>query len=413
MTPTLTVRSGYPTVWSPRSLLGLFCRQDDREGLIVRDTRRWSVSLAGQSGRIGGMRKVWPLVVGLGALLSVSCGDDEPAPTSTPTVVPIAAAPTSAPAVRVSAEPTSTPTARPKPIATAEGAQATDASVEDAHAHLMLRSYPSTVIDEAQVESHENELLAGVLSNSHPLSPCPLLAAAYIAFSLNEYWGQIINGPIPIPPPGSSMVGMFDQEIADGNVPRNDPTAAAEIIARLFMWQSGGVDGMANVFIDGLSPQACLEMLDSPPQLNARLENIEPPPMHQSHLPATTFYSGYLPREDSERFLRELRAVSFMALSSTATNNPLAPCSLLAAKRLASYLNVVWSDLMASPIPPPEDPLTDENLVIYESAFASRHFASAIIDRNESTRLLISKSTQQECLNEIFEPGLIRKSLEN
>jgi hypothetical protein len=75
------------------------------------------------------------------------------------------------------------------------------------------------------------------LSTADPLAPCALLSAAGSSAHLNLLWGTLINqGRIDsLVPKGTNILGRYDAELAraNGGVPRDDPSKAADIVARI------------------------------------------------------------------------------------------------------------------------------------------------------------------------------------
>ena len=299
------------------------------------------------------------------------------------------------------------------------------------HAHLALVAYPDPMLAISnELEAYVKELKDATFLNSYgessknPLAPCALLAGGVISVQLNEIWYRItVEQTIPIPPPQTNILGMFDEDIRGGKVPMDDPGKAAEITARLFVWYSWGIDSPTNTIIHQMTQQQCLELLLSSRDVAAKIQGVKPSNIVHSHSPAVAYYSALLPRNDAEQFMKELRKEGFASLSSQGTDNPAAPCSLLRAFRLASRLNEFWSQMLTGTLRGTQPPMLGTFSDELSKGAALRAdqpktaeiiaylFAREMLEANEVSDALISQASQQECLNEIFRPGLIRMRL--
>lgn len=133
--------------------------------------------------------------------------------------------------------------------------------VDDPHAHLALVAYPRPVLaGSKEVEAYAKEVKAATFLNSseesskNPLAPCALLASGVVSAQLNQIWyGITVKRTIPVPPPNTNILGMFDEDIRGGKVPMDDPGKAAEIVARLFVWYSWAIDVQTNTIIRGMT----------------------------------------------------------------------------------------------------------------------------------------------------------------
>lgn len=303
--------------------------------------------------------------------------------------------------------------------------------VGEPHAHLSLVTYRGSVLAFGNAEPYVNEVkdaaflnTPGILSDN-PLAPCALLAAGVISGQVNLLWYKItVERAIPIPPPKTNLLGRFDEDIKGGKIPMDDPGKAAEIMARLFVWHSWITDAATNTMIHGRTQQQCLELLlSSPDVVAASIDGVQPGDLVFSHSPAVAHYSAMLPRDDSERFFKDVRREGFTSLSSKGTDNPAAPCSLLRAFRLASRLNETWGQILTGTLRDTRHPMLGKFSGDLKSGAVPRGnkqkaaeitaylFASEMLQADEVSEGLISQATQQECLNEIFQPGLIRMRL--
>lgn len=306
---------------------------------------------------------------------------------------------------------------------------------EDEHAHLLLVSYPQRGLAEDEIAAYVKETQdvtfldsPGKLSNN-PLAPCALLAAGYIATDLNWYWTQITGGSSRVPPPGTQLFGMFDKDIQQGRIPRDDPAKGGEIIARLLVWYSWGTDARVNTLIYGLTQKQCLKLLlSNPDTMKSTMREViqrESSSRVFSHTPAVARYSAILPREESETFLTDFRRSNFMSLSSKTVVNPFAPCSILRAMRRARDLSELWGQVLTESIRIVDHPMLSRYTNVSEKGaiprdreqeaaeIAAQLFANQILRSEETSTALVSGATQGECFNEILQPGLLRKGLLN
>ena len=300
------------------------------------------------------------------------------------------------------------------------------------HIHLSLIPPPAMLLrgrggfDKFAAEIAADGFLGSAgQSSGNLLSPCSLLAAAVVSDRINFVWWKILQGSVPAPPPGTNILGMYDNDLKDGRFPRDDLPKTADILARLFIWHSWGVNARANTLVRGSTQEWCLDTLVSDTsaaetRINVKLSAAE---WTSEHHEAVSYFSATLPREDSERSLGELRASGLMSLSQKSTQNPLAPCSVLKAMRLASRINDLWGSISARKLRSSDavekrfpqgirdgaivkdDPVKTAQIAAY--LFGSEIFASHLV-----TDVLTSESDQRECLNEIFQPGQIRSRLE-
>ncbi|MCH7681650.1 hypothetical protein IID10_20180 [candidate division KSB1 bacterium] len=299
------------------------------------------------------------------------------------------------------------------------------------HVHLSLVAHRAIQdLTKEKIEGYVKEVgnaaflsSPGTLSDN-PLSPCALLSAGVISYQLNYLWyGITVTHTIPVPPPNTNILGMFDDDIKGGKIPKDDPNKAAEIMARLFVWHSWRTDAVANTLINGLKQQQCLDLLISSPDIiTSKIQEVKPPNLIFTHSPAAAYYSAMLTRDDSEKLFKELRKEGFMNLSIKGSENPFAPSSLLKALRLASRLNELWNSILTGDIKS-NDPLLGEFSQdlktgsvpganpIKAAQITAQLFGMQILAANAFTDILTAEATQKECLNEIFRPGLIRARL--
>lgn len=299
------------------------------------------------------------------------------------------------------------------------------------HIHLPLIAPDSILatedaVDKLSILITEELLKSKSESSDNPLAPCSLLAAGLKSIQLNAIGYQLQHqGTVPLPPPGTNILGIYDKELKGGRIPREDPGITADIMARLFIWYSGGINARANTLIHDSTQQQCLALLTSDTNTIGSLINgklLAPDSLVFTHVQAVANYSPTLSKPDAEKFLDELRTRTFQALSSQSTQNPLAPCALLKALRLSTRVNDLWASILTGKINS-NDPLVEKfaqevkggtlprDNPVRAAQIAAQLFGSQIVVADEFTDMLTSESTQQECLSEIFQPGLIRARL--
>jgi hypothetical protein len=304
--------------------------------------------------------------------------------------------------------------------------------VGEPHAHFAMVAYPGPVLAESkEVEAYAKEvkdatfLNSSEVSSKNPLAPCALLACGVISVQLNQIWyGITVERTIPVPPPRTNILGMFDEDIRGGKVPMDDPDKAAEIMARLFVWYSWAIDAKTNTIIRGMTQKQCLELLlSSPDVVAAKIQGVKPSNIDLSQSPAVAHYSAMLPRNDTEKLFKRVRKEGFSNLSSQGNDNPAAACSLLRAFKLASRLNEFWSQMLTGTLRGTQPPMLEKFPDELRKGSVPREdqpkaaeitaylFANEMLQANEVSEALISQATQQECLNEIFRPGSIRMRL--
>jgi len=304
----------------------------------------------------------------------------------------------------------------------------------EGHAHLSLVDYPPAILSAADAQKMASEarqptfLASSAKATENPLAPCSLLAAALIALDSNLFWWDIEkSGSVSTPPPNTNILGMFDRDLENGKVPRKEPRATAEILARLTIWRSWGINAEVNTFLSDMTQRACLDtLLAMDPNAVFGTLNGYGARTTASHLAAISRYSVTLSREQTEKDLAEMRDDRFLTRSSRSTENPLLPCALLKAKRLGSRLNDLVGEILSRKVERPmqedgmlgrfSEDLRDGSVHMDDPAkaaeIAALLFAARIGPANAATDILISESTQRECLDEIFSPGLIRQRLE-
>lgn len=309
-------------------------------------------------------------------------------------------------------------------------------AVDPEHGHLevSLAGSAGTALSPAELDSfivisrNPSFLASTAVDNPSLLAPCSLLTAALASGLMNTIFTGVTHpGVIQLfPSQGTNILGRYDDDIAlgKGAIPRDDPNKAADILARLVVFHSWGLSTRLNTLITPLNQGACLQLLADPVRLDKALSRLAPSKAVMIHTAPVNAYIAAYGRSEGNVFLAELLQPGFLDKPSSFQTNPLSPCSLLRAFRLAARLNDTWHNKL---VKGNFDVSDKPGLAIYETDIGdipahgtatSREaeamaavFATEIMRANDLTSLLMKNTTQRECLNEIFEPGLLRIKL--
>lgn len=311
-----------------------------------------------------------------------------------------------------------------------EAAPAADTS---AHAHLAFSPPASLaqldVAASAAALGDATVLGARPAPGDGPLAPCSLAGAAIVALGVGDLWFGLENDKPPLPPPGTNILGMYDRALRDGKIPRDDPAATAEILARLYVWRLWGINAWANTFVARSTQQACLDfVLSSPAGVTQDLKGVlsDPANLVYAHSAAVAHYSPTVMKPEVDGWLGDLGSPGLLARSSASTDNPLAPCSVLRTLRMAAGVTNLWDSILEGRVRPPS--ADDPALGPYAAALAlgrvprddaaramqiaARLFGARMVAGSAFTERYLAGSTQAQCLDEVFSPGLIRLRLQ-
>lgn len=311
----------------------------------------------------------------------------------------------------------------------------TDSHLEEksAHVHVSLVGLPGAKEMQGnfdglgEVMRRDGFFGSSASSVEHPWTPCSVLAAGILGAYMNAFWWTIErDAQTAPPPPNTNILGKFDDKLKDGKIPRKDPAETAEIVARLVIWRSGGINVQANTLFSAWTQRECLEALlkKGPEYVRQQMDKFGSK-QTLLHLSPLSQWSATINWNDTEKYLGEMRIAGFLATVPLPGGNPLAPCSLLTEKRLGSRLNELWGEILQGRIEPPHstDPFLKDFLDDLKKGAISmddparaaeitaRLFATKIVGANIVSRIFASESTQEQCLEEIFTPGTIRKRL--
>lgn len=261
-----------------------------------------------------------------------------------------------------------------------------------------------------------------------PLAPCSLAGAALVAMGLNSVWTGIVRGQPSLPPPGSNILGMFDRELRDRQIPREPPARTAEIVARAYLWNLWSINTWANTFVARSTQRSCLDFIVSNPamvelEISRRLSGSAG--LVDDHYAAVEHYSPTVLRPAVDAWLNDFDGAPAMARSAAWTANPLAPCSVLRSLMMASRVSSLWQSMLDGSLraPAPEDPIVGRYASILSDGtiprndpdqtmqITARLFAVPLTAGPVFTERYLAGSTQLDCVNEIFQPGSIRARL--
>lgn len=300
-----------------------------------------------------------------------------------------------------------------------------------AHAHLaFVAGSPVASLDvEAAVATLTRAVLgAQPAPGDGPLAPCSLASAALVAMGLNSVWTGIVRGQPSLPPPGSNILGMFDRELRDRQIPREPPARTAEIVARVYVWNLWSINAWANTFIARSTQQTCLDFVVSSPvvverEISRRIGG--PAGLVNDHYAAVEFYSPTVLRPPVDSWLGQLDGAGALARSAAWTDNALAPCSVLRSLMMASRVSALWQSMLDGSLraPAPDDPIIGRYASVLSEGtvprtdpdqtmqITARLFAVPLTSGAVFTERYLAGSTQLDCLSEIFQPGSIRARL--
>ena len=266
------------------------------------------------------------------------------------------------------------------------------------------------------------------LETDDPLAPCALLSAAFVSVFLNQMFAGICHpGTINFfPPAGTSYIlGLYDEEMAKGkgSIPRDDPNKAADILARLVIYHSWIFSMKLNTMITPLTQGDCLELLLDDVKFKIAFLKLNYSNAVMTHAAPVSAYISSYNHETGKLLLLELLQSDFLDKPSSSKTNPLSPCSLLGAFRLAARLNETWGKLTNGKFDAggrPElvqyeeelgDGKTLKTMTPRAAEIFAAVFAAEILRANEITSLLTENCTEADCLDEIFQPGTLRLNL--
>ena len=298
------------------------------------------------------------------------------------------------------------------------------------HIHLAFVPLPSATrldVEKATAALSEARVLqAKIAPDDSPLAPCSLAGAALVAAFVNHLWISLKNDEPLSVPPGTYILGMFDREMKGGKIPRDDPGRAAEMLARVYIWRMWGINAHANTFVARSTQEQCLDLVlsnneaDFQRQIRRAVETDD-----YRHYAAVEYYSPTIPGATALPWLGELGAPGLLARSAASGDNPLAPCSLVRSLMMSSNVTALWVSMMEGKIKPPVP--DDPTLGRFASALAqgtvprddpaqatqitARLFGARMRSASTFIERYLAGATQQECLDEVFQPGRIRVRL--
>ena len=272
-------------------------------------------------------------------------------------------------------------------------------------------------------------LLMSATATDSPLAPCALLSAAKAAELANMlFWSarQPHGMGLFYPSAGSNILGRYDSDFirAEGTLSRIKPNKAADILARIIVYHSWVLSTKLNALLSSMTQGECLQLLAKPEETMERMQALDPSKAVLTHAAPVSAYLSTYSRETGNVFLAELLKKGFLARTNTSKGNPFSPCAVLSSFRLAARLNDTWNnqlpkggyDVASKPelARYAEDiegiPLMATPSERMAEVFAAV-FSAEILRSNELTTQLTGNATEAQCLEEVFDPGTIRKRL--
>jgi len=272
-------------------------------------------------------------------------------------------------------------------------------------------------------------LVMSATATDSPQAPCALLSAAKAAELPNMlFWSarQPRGMGLFYPSAGSNILGRYDSDFirAEGTLSRIEPKKAADILARIIVYHSWVLSTKLNVLLSSMTQGECLQLLAKPEKTIERMQTLDPSKAVLTHAAPVSAYISTYSRETGNLFLAELLKKGFLARTNTSQSNSFSPCAVLSAFRLAARLNDTWNnqlpkggyDVAGKPdLARYAEDIKKIPVMVTPSARMAEVFAAVfsaeILRANEFTTQLTGNATEAQCLEEVFDPGTIRKRL--
>jgi hypothetical protein len=272
-------------------------------------------------------------------------------------------------------------------------------------------------------------LMLPATATESPLAPCALLSAAKTAELANMmFWAvrQPHGIRLMYPLAGSNILGRYDSKFVrtEWTLSKIEPNKAADILARLVVFRSGGLSAVLNTFLSSMHQGECLELLANPERTQERMKAVDQRQLVWTHAAPVSVYIAEYSRENGHSFLDQLLEQDFFEKPNASKSNPFSPCAVLGTFRLAARLNDLWNNQLTKgafdTANRPELSQYAEDIkgiprTVTPSARMAEVFAAVfsaeIVRANELTARLTGSATENQCLEEVLEPGTIRKRL--
>ena len=303
------------------------------------------------------------------------------------------------------------------------------------HAEFALSGSPGAALSASELDRFvaligaKDLLVMSATATDSPLAPCALLSAAKAAELANTvFWAarEPHGMGLLYPSAGTNILGRYDSDFirAEGTLSKLKPNKAADMLARIIIFRSWGLSTQLNTLLASMTQGECLQLLAKPEQTMARMQALDSSKMVLTHAAPVLAYISTYSRETGDVFLAELLKKGFLAKTNTSNSNPFAPCAVLSSFRLAARLNDTWNnqlpkggyDVASKPeLAKYAEDIKGIPLMVTPSARMAEVFAAVfsaeILRSNELTAQLTGKATEAQCLEEMFDPGTIRKRL--
>jgi len=104
---------------------------------------------------------------------------------------------------------------------------------------------------------------------------------------------------------------------------------AADIIARIIVFQSWGLSTQLNTLLSSMTQGECLQLLAKPEKTTERMQALDPSKKVLTHAAPVLAYISTYSREIGDLFLAKLLKKGFLNRTNTSQNNPFSPCAVL------------------------------------------------------------------------------------
>ncbi len=315
------------------------------------------------------------------------------------------------------------------------GPESTTSEAQSGHLEFALSGSPGATLRAGELEQFidlngtQDLLMLPATATESPLAPCALLSAAKTAELANMmFWAvrQPHGIKLIYPYPGSNILGRYDSELVrtEWTLSTIEPNKAADILARLVAFRSGGLSAVLNTFLLSMNQGECLELLANPEKTQERMKEVDQKQLVWMHTAPVKAYIAEYSRERGHFFLDTLLERDLLTKPNASKSNPFSPCAVLGTFRLAARLNDAWNNQLAKGAFDTDNrpelskyaaDIKGIPRMVAPSARMAEVFAAVfsaeILRANELTARLTGRATENQCLEEVLEPGTIRKRL--
>jgi len=257
------------------------------------------------------------------------------------------------------------------------------------------------------------------IETDNALAPCALLANALLSIRITSLrGGLLIEKQFPVPIRGSNIFGLYDDAVADGKFFRQSPETKADILARMHIYWSGGIDTEINSLIKNMTQQQCLNYLlitnqQALSELFDMSSSAKSMQHYITHYAPVEMHGSTYTYQELNKYLNEVKDPKSLALSATETHNPVMPCSLMRGYASAYHAAELYFLMINGKlfIPTPNTPILGEyseqlkggRIPAEDPVVATRitagYFVNQTLFWDKKETDWINRLSQQECLN--------------